>query len=164
MQLFVLDWDAKAAAEMLCDVHLRKMCLETAQILSGVIFLQGKKPTAGMPGLYNVKHPVIRSIDTPEKINWVILCNEALHRNYLKRFGKVHAYSLLAPEYRKILFTDDVSISKESLTFARNFKDIEITEPDLVLAYRIYYRCKKHILKNWHYTNSSEPDWLREEK
>ena len=37
MQLFILDHDPGRVPAMLCDVHVRKMCLETAQILSSVI-------------------------------------------------------------------------------------------------------------------------------
>ena len=82
MQLFVLDYDPGRAAVMLCDVHLRKMCLETAQILSSVLFRQGRGLLPEMPKAYNPAHPVIRAVDTPQKINWVLLYNYALHGEY----------------------------------------------------------------------------------
>ena len=56
MQLFILDRDPEKAAQMLCDSHLRKMCLETAQILSSVLYLQGKSLADGMPNPY---HPIL---------------------------------------------------------------------------------------------------------
>ena len=59
MQLFILDYAPRRAAGMLCDVHLRKMCLETAQILSSVLFLQGRELCPEMPRVYNPAHPVI---------------------------------------------------------------------------------------------------------
>ena len=34
MNVFVLDYDPKTAAEMHCDKHVVKMILETAQLLS----------------------------------------------------------------------------------------------------------------------------------
>ena len=37
MQLFILDYNPKKAAQMLADTHVRKMCLETAQILSAIL-------------------------------------------------------------------------------------------------------------------------------
>ena len=161
MQLFILDYAPRRAAGMLCDVHLRKMCLETAQILSGVLFLQGRDPSPGMPKVYNPAHPVIKALDSPQKINWVILYNKALHREYFRRFGRKHAYHFLCPQYRKRLWRDNVKLHKKTLSFARNFKDAEITEPDIVCAYRLYYRCKKRLLRYWNYTKTAEPRWLK---
>ena len=160
MQLFILDHIPKNAASMLCDQHLRKMCLETAQILSSVMFLHGVTPVDGMPKPYNPHHPVIAALDNQHKINWTVLYNEALQREFLFRFGKAHAYAGLTPEYRKALFRENLKIRMEKLSFARDFKDIYIFEPDIVKAYRIYYKYKKSILKRWSYTNTKEPDWL----
>ena len=161
MQLFILDYAPRRAAGMLCDVHLRKMCLETAQILSSVLFLQGRELCPEMPRVYNPAHPVIKAVDTPQKINWVILYNKALHREYFRRFGRKHAYRFLCPQYRERLWTSGVKLQKKDLSFARNFKDAEITEPDIVRAYRLYYRYKKTLLRFWRYTKTAEPPWLK---
>ena len=161
MQLFVLDYVPRRAAGMLCDVHLRKMCLETAQILSSVLFLQGRELAPGMPKVYNPAHPVIQAVDTPLKINWVILYNKALHREYFRRFGRKHAYRFLCSQYRKRLWSCGVKLQKKDLSFARNFKDVEISEPDIVRAYRSYYCYKKTLLHRWSYTNTPEPEWLK---
>ena len=40
MNIFVLDPDPEKAASMLCDCHVRKMCLETAQILSACMVIR----------------------------------------------------------------------------------------------------------------------------
>ena len=162
MQMFILDEDPGRAAGMLCDVHLRKMCLETAQILSSVLFLQGRKLTEGMPRCYNPRHPVIQAINTPQKICWTVECNEALHREYVFRFGRKHAYWDLCPKYRQLLWCSDITWRREDLSFARSFKGIKITEPDIIFAYRAYYRFKKKHLRHWTYTNTAEPDWLKE--
>ena len=161
MQLFILDYAPRRAAGMLCDVHLRKMCLETAQILSGVLFLQGRGLAPGMPKVYNPAHPVIKALDSPQKINWVILYNKALHREYFRRFGRKHAYHFLCPQYRKSLWIFGVKLHKKSLSFARDFKGVDIAEPDIVGAYRQYYRYKKRLLKYWNYTKTAEPRWLK---
>lgn len=160
MQIFIIDYSPERAAGMLCDLHLRKMCLETAQILSSVMFRQGKTLLPEMPRPYNLRHPVIMAVDTPLKINWTVCHNSALHQEYFKRFGKHHAYFPLAAAYCNILFTAGIKKRPELLGFARAFKGIDIDEPDIVNAYRIYYRYKKSIIKNWRYTNSKEPEWL----
>lgn len=160
MQLFILDQNPERAAEMLCDSHLRKMCLETAQILSSVLYRQGRAVPSELPKPYNPNHPVIRAIDTPEKIYWVIRYNMSLHREYFRRFGKTHAYYSFCRKYRKLFSCIPLILRKEDLTFARDFKDFSIEESELVLAYRSYYRYKKTKLRSWHYTKTPEPDWL----
>ena len=161
MQLFILDLDPGRVPAMLCDAHVRKMCLETAQILSSVIRRQGRKLPPGVPKPYNVNHPVIRALDTAQKINWAVRFNTALHREYCRRFGKKHAYSGLTGIYHAILFRSGPTIDPAGWTFARDFKDVTINEPDIVLAYREYYRHKKKNLRRWHYTGTKEPDWLK---
>ena len=158
MQLFILDHSPAAAAQMLCDVHLRKMCLETAQILSGTAFLQGKKLPESMPGIYNPAHPVIKAINTPFKVNWTIDHFSALHREYFHRFGKTHAFTPLVPLYHDLLYANDPG--EPQWDFARAFKNFSTDIPDIVQAYRAYYRHKKTLIKRWSYTNSKEPVWL----
>ena len=164
MQLFILDYDPELVPGMLCDAHLRKMCLETAQILSSVLLMQGKARQKDMPKPYNPKHPVIRALDSDQKINWAAAFNSALHAEYLRRFGKPHAYAVLCRGYEGLLHQPGIRIDPDGWNFARAFKGITITEPDIVAAYRKYYRHKKRLLiGNWNYTRTEEPDWLRTE-
>ena len=159
MQLFILDHSPAAAARMMCDVHVRKMCLETAQILSGAAFLQGKKLPDEMPAVYNPAHPVIKAVNTPFKVNWVTDHLTALHREYFHRFGKTHAFTPLVPLYRRLLYSDAPGAPRWD--FARAFKDFSTDITDIVQAYRAYYRYKKSVIKRWSYTNSQEPEWLK---
>lgn len=161
MQLFVLDYDPERSAAALCDKHLRKMCLETAQILSAVICRQGKISDPALPKPYNLRHPVICAIDNPVTINYAVLYNLALHREYFFRFSKNHIYAALSGIYYHTLFENNASSEHSQLTFCRSFSGIEIAENDLVEAYRIYYRFKKTLIRDWHYTRSWEPEWLK---
>ena len=164
MQLFILDYDPELVPGMLCDAHLRKMCLETAQILSSVLLVQGKPSWKDMPKPYNPKHPVIRALDTDQKINWAAVFNSALHEEYRRRFGKTHAYAGLCRGYEVLLHQSGIRIDPDGWSFARAFKGIIIREPDIVAAYRTYYQYKKRILiRNWNYTRTAEPDWLKDE-
>ena len=160
MQLFILDHDPERVPAMLCDAHVRKMCLETAQILSSVIRRQGKNLPPELPKPYNLNHPVIRALDTAQKINWTVRFNTALQREYHRRFDKKHAYAGLTGIYRAILFREDQHPDPADWSFARDFRTVEITEPDIVLAYREYYRHKKKQIRNWHYTKTEPPGWL----
>ena len=116
-----------------------------------------------MPRIYHLRHPVVLAVNTSAKINWVILYNEALHREYFRRFGKHHAYSGLCEKYRSLLYVPGEAFSPEKLDFARDFRNEEIPETDLVQAYRHYYRIKKRQLNRWSYTASVEPQWLDNE-
>ena len=159
MQIFILDRSPAAAAQMLCDVHLRKMCLENAQILSGVLLNSGKKLLPQMPKPCNANHPVIKAVNTPFKINWVILHNLALQREFFRRFGKYHAYNKITPLYFSLLFS--AGSFEEDWSFCRNFKDFKPLSSDIIGAYREYYRFKKTVLPHWNYTGASEPRWLK---
>lgn len=162
MQLFILDKDPVRAAGMLCDAHLRKMCLENCQILSGVTLNHGLPLQYGMPKVCNIHHPVIRALDTPFKINWAVNHNFALQQEYFRRFGKRHAYAELPEKYHQMLFSPGEYTADWS--FARCFNGIPIDDPDIIEAFREYYRCKKSLLRRWHYTNAPEPAWLTAEK
>ena len=160
MQLFVIDRDPAAAARMLCDVHLRKMCLENAQILSALLLLRSRKLPAVMPRPHTLNHPVIKAIDTPFKIYWAVAHNAALQREYFRRFGKKHAFYHLHLLYHRMLEEFCRGRKVPDWNFARNFKDFQSSHADIVMAYRDYYRHKKATLKYWHYTRCAEPGWL----
>ena len=158
MQLFILDRSPELSALALSDIHLRKMCLETAQILSAVIRIQNRPLTPDMPEVYNINHPVIKALDSQFRINWTTVYFQTLHKEYFRRFRKYHAYASLAQIYRQILFRQtDI----EDWNFAKVFKDFTPVSADIVSAYREYYRFKKSIIKNWYYTNADEPEWLK---
>ena len=161
MQLFILDYSPVVSARSLCDKHLRKMCLETAQILSSVMAKYNLSLSENMPRPYNVSHPVIKALDTPVKVDYAVIYNAALHTEYKRRFGKSHAYGALSKLYWQQLFNGNFIFPTPECTFARAFKDIEITHKDIVQSYRIYYRYKKTQLRHWQYTDSVEPEWLR---
>lgn len=160
MQLFVLDYLPQNAAMMLCDKHLRKMCLENAQILSCLLAEREVLPWY-MPKVYNPRHPVVLNLNTPGKINWCIDYNDFLHQEYFFRFGKDHSYRKLAGIYRAGLSVPLSDGKPETLDFARNFKDFVPVSQDIVQAYREYYCYKKKIMKSFVYTRRPEPEWLK---
>ena len=163
MQLFVLDYNPEDAVKSLSDIHLRKMCLETAQILSSIMVNKGVPTCFNMPKPFNLKHPVIKAINTSKKINWLLEYNHKLHDEYLYRFGKSHSYHSLVDLYKsKLLKHISEKTEKSDLDFAKDFKDVEILDEDIVEAYRKYYKYKKSIIKQWKYTNREEPTWLKE--
>lgn len=160
MQLFILDREPTVAVQCLSDCHVRKMCLETAQILSSVMCLNHYDSLEDMPKPYNPKHPVIQAIKTPSQINWVLHYNDALQEEYEYRFGKEHAYWGIRFDYNVMYNLYPFPSVKSPEGLARDFKDFTTDKTDIVEAHRDYYRHKKTIIKNWAYTNRKEPGWL----
>ena len=152
MQLFILDRNCRQAAEYLADIHLIKMCLETAQILSSVICMRNLVLPPEFPKPYNPHHPVIRAIQTPAQTAWVTTYNTALHREYRFRFDKFHAYYPICGSYCDLLQTN--GIEPECLGLARVFNKFHTGINDIVDAHRAYYRHKMDILKH-------PPAWSR---
>ena len=159
MQLFVLDRNCEVAVRFLADIHLVKMCLETAQILSGVMDRKNVLLPPDFPGTYAVNHPVLKAIQTPEQINWTVDYNIALQREFIYRFGKKHAYFTLSRKYYQILH--DVSALSDCGGLGRVFRDFQTPECDLILAHRAYYRFRMDNLKRppaW--SGRPLPQWL----
>ena len=164
MQLFILDEHPEKVPRMLCDAHVRKMCLETAQILSGILFLRSIPLAAGMPRAYNCNHPVIRAVAGSDfKTAYTLTYNEALHGEYFYRFSKLHRYAALCPAYRIKLFPDG---GEQELcpdwSFARSFKDFIPRSSGLTASFREYYCYKKKVIASWRYTARQMPDLLRD--
>ena len=158
MNIFVLHEDPERAAQMLCDCHLRKMCVETAQVLSAVMMRKGMELVDDMPKPQNVNHPVIVAIDTNDKINWVCYYNSFLHMEYFRRFRNEHAYEELSWEYIHCLAT---SPCNDCTDLAKCCGDMDVSDMDIVTAYRKYYaEVKKPQLTSkglWNFTGRE--DW-----
>ena len=160
MQLFILDRDHVAAVRFLADTHVVKMCLETAQILSGVIRHRNIALPQGFPLPHALNHPVIRAIRTPEQLNWVLGYNAALQDEFHYRFCKDHAYRTLTLCYRKILYHS--GYPEDCSDLARTFRDFHSSKNDIVEAHREYYCAKLDRFKRppcW--SKRPVPDWLR---
>jgi hypothetical protein len=161
MNIFVLDNDPAKAVAMLADCHVRKQCVETAQILSGVMLRRGMPLYDEMPKPQNVNHPVIVAADNDNAINWVLDYNVALLDEFQYRFAKKHAYRGVAMVYIIELMTLFFKTSCKDL--AKCCGDMDTEKLDIVTAYRRYYtEVKKPQLleKNlWHFTK--QEDWTK---
>ena len=149
MNIFVLDPDPEKAALMLCDCHVRKMCLETAQILSACMMLRNIPLDEDMPKPMSIEHPVILAINDASKLNWVLLYNVYLHNEYYKRFGKAHAYNYLCADYNRDMWVNGVSLGSADWSTSAGYGlypcvgDMSVFGLDVVEAYRKYYTTVK---------------------
>lgn len=157
MNIFALDNDPALAARYLCDQHLGKMLLESAQLLCG--------PHANAPyKRTHYKHPCavwVRECD--ENYNWLLNHGEALAAEYAKRFGKKHASAAMIVWCCTRLADLSLPVVKEHAPFAQAMPD-RYRNADPVTAYRAYYAAEKLTLRgkpvSWTGGDRVRPPWL----
>ena len=157
MNIFVVDKNPIAAARQLCNRHIVKMPLETAQMLCSALQTNDYSDTAYRAT--HMKHPCTIWTGTTRN-NYLWLCRHGLElcREYTRRYSKTHKCQQviqtcmdLADKIPKGPLTDFVQ------AMPSRFKD-----SDPITAYRRYYRKGKEYMNKgtgpqW---KSSAPAWF----
>jgi hypothetical protein len=99
MNIFILDTNPITAAQMHCDKHVPKMCVEAAQMMASALRRHGATDEdmpltkAGKPYKGGYKHHpcTVWAGDCEGNFNWLVHHAVALCEEYRKRFGKRHA-------------------------------------------------------------------------
>lgn len=137
VNIFVLDKDYRKIPKHYCDVHLRKMILETAQLLCSV-FPKGEakyKPT-------HVNHPC--AVWTRQSLhNYIWLANLGFQMGieYYKRFGKSHKSEEVIHDCVARLNVKYLE-GKDTLTEFPQCMPDEFKHKNPIKAYRKYYANK----------------------
>lgn len=155
MNIFVLDTDPERAARALCDKHIVKMAVETAQLLSTVLRSYG----ADDADLYRPTHRshpcTLWAAASRANYQWLTNHGLAICDEYSRRYDKTHA------SLRVIRKADwmAVVIPEGQLTpFAQAMPD-EFRRDDAVEAYRAYYRGAKASIAKWK-SPAVQPTWF----
>ena len=179
MNIFVLDTDPRAAARMMCDKHIPKMLIESAQMMASALRRHGvdeselpltRRGTPYTMASPNQNHPCTKwAGDSYENFMWLYQHAESLAREYLKRFGKRKGTHRTIRTIREIHQTFDkhfptFDFPEDGLTpFAlavNRKKDIELIVHaegnDAVEAYRRYYHSKQFA--KWE-KGTPAPNW-----
>ena len=180
MNIFVVDNDPVTAAKQLCDKHVVKMILESAQMLCTAHWINkyvGDIPRKlesdewnkvkeqkqneprdfpYLPTMHN--HPcsiwVRESLDNYE---WLYCLALALDEEYGVRYGKSHKSVRDC-----ILLLPDINIPRRGLTpFAQAMPD-ELKGSDGVTAYRRFYHKDKATFASWKHRD--KPSWWNEDE
>ena len=161
MNIFVLDRNPITAARMMCDKHIPKMVVESAQMMASAVRRWGATDDvmpltkAGKPykGGY-AHHPcTVWAGDTFDNFSWLTDHAIALCVEYTSRFGKVHACADPISQLWH-LGVDWVGAGKRT-PFAQAMPDEYLNE-DAVKAYRAYYHSK--TFAKWE-KGTPVPDW-----
>jgi hypothetical protein len=145
MNIFAVHPSPYTAAEMLCDVHIHKMTLESAQLLSGVydpLLVEGL-------GIYKRTHYHGRYArwvrKTDSNFEWLFLHGMTLADQYRIRFGKTHkSEEVLERCWR---YRDILDLPRQPLT---KFPVPDGYDPEKpVLSIRQYYVDTKEDIARW---------------
>lgn len=156
MNIFYLDHSPAKAAQAHYDCHVRKMILESAQLLSTAWHVLLPQYAAGL-SIYrqtHVNHPSARWVrESGLHYSWLWDLGMALCGEFQYRWGKPHA-------------TEQVlrRLSPIPVPVSPVWKDPPQAMPcmyqheDAVTAYRMYYKFgKAELLK---YTKREQPEWM----
>jgi hypothetical protein len=158
MNIFYLDKDPVIAAQMMCDKHVVKMILESAQLLSTAHRVLDGDVYADSVGLYKTAHKNHPStIWTRASVhNYMWLYNHmiSLMQEYTCRYGKHHASERLVAPLRKTPTTIPVVDFSDPPQCMPDYCKTE----DTVSAYRYYYINEKASFAKW--KNAKIPEWF----
>jgi len=153
MNIFILDKDPVRAAEMMCDKHIPKMCVESLQMMGSALRRHGATDEqmplseAGKPikGGYK-NHPCTRwAGDTQKNFLWLAGHGLALCREYTLRYNKVHKCE---SKIEHMLDMFQMLPIGPLTRFAQAMPD-EYKCIDAVRAYRRYYVNDKAYFAKW---------------
>ena len=161
MYIFYLDRLPIKAAQMMCDKHVVKMIVESAQMLSTAHRYLCPHEYCEDMGLYKkafYNHPcTIWTRTTHENYRWLLLHWITLCEEFYVRYGKYHKSWT---DLQEGLMRFPMDIQEGELTeFAQamnHYPDCKVPG-DAVQAYRNYYHYAKDFAK-WEWKRPA-PDW-----
>ncbi len=152
MNIFVVDKNPIKAAKELCDKHVVKMILESAQMLCSC-FPNGEAPYKR--AFYN--HPcTIWARESKENYEWLLDHAFAMCDEYAMRYNKVH--KSLEAIFWCCQNYESLDLPSKGITpFAQAMPD-EYKNKCAVTAYRAYYNGEKARFAKW--KTRKTPEWF----
>tara|TARA_R100001377_G_C3191721_1_gene110890 strand:+ start:636 stop:1142 length:507 start_codon:yes stop_codon:yes gene_type:complete len=159
MNIFFLDEDTELCAQGHYDIHVSKMILETAQLLSTAHHLADSPVREMVYKMTHKNHPSsvwVRESKTHYEWLFDLFCE--LNKEFRHRRGKDHM--------SWVKLSKDLSSPPPGLTQAGWLRDPPQCMPDQyrrtdsVTAYRLYYTYGKNHLHS--YTKRQVPSWMDE--
>ena len=152
MNIFVLDEKVEKCAEYHCDKHVIKMILESAQMLSAVVRLNGHD--IGYK-LTHKNHPcTIWARESLSNYNWLVRLTRLLNYEYRYRYDKdVNHKSYDLVKTLPIPDLPDIGLTPFAQAMPEQYKN-----KNAVKAYRDYYINEKSSFLTW--TKRKKPKWI----
>ena len=170
MNIFFLDKTPEKSAQYLCDKHVVKMILETAQMLSTIAH---EHKYYGVKNLYkptHPNHPMTKWVNT-HKNNYLWACEHGLSlcKEYTKRYNKVHKSQELIKQLHdlcKSFFTfgggepNSEFITPPPQCMPNEYRDKD-NDWNYVTAYRRYYNNDKKYFAKWEKGRTCPKWWVQ---
>tara|TARA_R110002012_G_scaffold10463_7_gene47884 strand:+ start:672 stop:1136 length:465 start_codon:yes stop_codon:yes gene_type:complete len=150
MNIFVVDEDPEVAARQLCDKHVVKMILETAQMLCTVALEHGFKAPYKKA---HPKHPcTLWAGKSAANWTWLIDHGLAMSEEYTERYGRTHKSEAVIRWCRTL----PIKFPASKLTPFAQAMPQQYKNECPVTAYRAYYHGEKAGFATW---KSEVPKW-----
>jgi hypothetical protein len=151
MNIFVVDENPATAAQQLCDKHVVKMILETAQMLCTVAHEHG------FDAPYRKTHPkhpcTLWAGKTGDNWSWLLQHGLAMCAEYTRRYGRVHKSEEVIMWCARLPI--QFAGARHLTPFAQAMPE-QYRNPCAVTAYRAYYHGEKANFATW---KSEVPQW-----
>lgn len=158
MNIFAVHQDPRRAARALCDRHVVRMTLETAQILCTVAWQAGLRPPYRPT---HARHPCVRwAAANTANWSWLVAHGLALAEEFTRRFGKRHASEDVLRWILAHRAAPDVQARRRT-PFAQAMPEA-YRGPSAVEAYRRYYLAEKARFATWR-APARPPSWWQPE-
>ena len=162
MNIFYLDRNPRIAAQMMCDKHVVKMILESAQMLSTAHRVLDGDEHADNVGMYKMTHKnhpsAIWARTKSANYEWLQEHMEALMAEYTHRYGKHHATERLVHSLWE--FPKNISHGDGEFTDPPQCMPDYCKSGDAVSAYQNYYIMEKSDFATW--KRRDKPEWFHE--
>ena len=156
MNIFFLDKTPELSAKMLCDKHVPKMLLESAQMLSTALRQNGYEDDYLYKSAHP-NHPMTKWVgNTRDNFIWAFRNADEISREYYKRFGKKHKSTRILDFITNNEMQNE--IPDKSFTEPPQCMPDKYKDNDYVTAYRNYYKGEKEYFAKWE-KGRSEPRW-----
>lgn len=151
MNLFVLDTDPVAAAQMHNDRHVCKMAIEYAQLLSAAHHVWQSPYAANVYKLTHKRHPsTLWVAEHPDHYAWTFALACATWDEYTHRYGRIHASSRLRDALQHVpMMHPATAATAPPQCMPNECKAVGNTWTDVVRGYRTYYRDVKRSFATW---------------
>jgi hypothetical protein len=171
MNIFFLHKDPQWAANALCDKHVPKMLLESAQMLSTAV-RRHKTEFENYDKIYKSaypNHPMTKWVgDTRNNFRWALENAVFISQEYYKRFKKIHKSSEVINNIYDAKYMEDIPMmwvrpsyhlpKYTGITTPPQCMPDEYKDDDYVTAYRKYYQGAKAYFAKWQ-RGVDAPEW-----
>ncbi len=158
MNIFYLDESPYISANMMCDKHVVKMIVETAQLLSTAHHELDGEPSIECYKATHKNHPSAKWVrENRGNYDWAWLHLNALCKEYTFRYGKIHKVERAGLLDR--LVNSPYELRHGERTDPPQCMLDDCKQDSTVQAYRDYYIKHKAHFAKWNKARSA-PDWF----